>query len=340
MTILADSFNNMANEIESNITALQEQARLLEEQKGEIEDLNESLEEKIAIKTAKIKEYIEVLDEYIITSTTDLDGVITDVSSAFCKISGYKKEELIGKNHNIVRHPDNPPELFENLWETIQSGQKWEGDIKNIRKDGSLYWVDVKIAPNFGSDGKLKSFTAIRTDITDKKIIEELSITDTLTKLYNRRHFNEVILKEIARNKRDDNYFSFLMMDIDHFKLYNDTYGHQAGDNVLSLIAKYLIDSLSRASDYAFRLGGEEFAIIFSGLNPKDAFEFADKIRFGIENLQIEHKKNSASSYVTTSMGLVTLKGNDIADEINLYNMADETLYLAKSQGRNRVVEK
>lgn len=112
---------------------------------------------------------IDIVDRYVIMSRTNLQGIITSVSSAFCKISGYEAYELIGKSHNIIRHPDMPKELFEDLWRTIKSGNMWQGEIKNLKKDGSFYWVKTTIHPNFDNNGVIISYDAIREDITSQK---------------------------------------------------------------------------------------------------------------------------------------------------------------------------
>lgn len=131
-------------------------------------------------KIEDIQSFNKIFDENIITSSTDTKGNIQTVSKAFCKISGYKKEELVGKNHNIVRHPDMPKSLYEELWNTITKGQIWKGEIKNLKKDGSYYWVKAVIEPKFNKNGDITSYFAIREDITDRKRIYELSITDAL----------------------------------------------------------------------------------------------------------------------------------------------------------------
>lgn len=111
-------------------------------------------------------ESINIVDEYVIISRTDTKGIITSVSSAFCEISGYKANELIGKSHNLIRHPDMPSQLFSDLWNTIQSGKMWQGDIKNLKKNGEYYWVKTKIHPIFDENGTIISYDAIREDIT------------------------------------------------------------------------------------------------------------------------------------------------------------------------------
>ena len=111
----------------------------------------------------------KLIDENIIMSSTDLKGVITSVSQAFCDISGYLKEELIGQPHSIVRHPDTPKEIFEDLWDTIQANKTWYGEVKNLKKDGNIYWVEATIEPLYDAIGQKVGYSAVRHDITYKK---------------------------------------------------------------------------------------------------------------------------------------------------------------------------
>lgn len=297
-------------------------------------NLNTTLESKNQTEK-KLQDYIQLINENIIISSTDKNGLITDVSEAFCRISGYSKSELMGNTHKLVRHPDVGDEFYEKIWEKLLNGENWEGEIKNINKNGKDYWVYAIIKPFF-KDHQIVGFTAIRTNITDKKHIEHLSITDELTQLYNRRFFNIKIEEEINRAKRENTYFSFLIMDIDYFKQYNDTYGHQAGDLALEKVAYVLRKRTSRGSDFAFRLGGEEFGIITT-LNKEKVIEFANLIKDDIENLQIEHKASAISKYLTTSIGIVSKKGDEISNSDILYKEADDCLYQAKGLGRNSI---
>lgn len=285
----------------------------------------------------KMEEYIHIVDENVLTSSTDLHGNIIYVSQAFCKVSGYEKEDLLGKNHNIIRHPDMPKELFVDLWETITSNQTWQGEIKNKKSDGGFYWVHATITPTFDYAGKKVGYTAIRHDISNKKIIEEISITDGLTSIFNRRHFNDLFPKYINSAKRQDELLCFLIMDVDHFKQYNDTYGHQMGDEVLKSIANVLKTTLKRADDYCFRLGGEEFGVLFKAQNKENALLYANEIREAIEALHIEHTGNSASAYVTASMGLFCNEVQSMDNEDEIFKTADDLLYKAKESGRNKV---
>jgi diguanylate cyclase (GGDEF)-like protein/PAS domain S-box-containing protein len=283
----------------------------------------------------KLQNYIQLINENIIISTTDKDGYIVDVSEAFCKISGYTKEELIGNTHKLVRHPNTPDSFYEDMWDRLLNGEIWEGEIHNKNKNGKEYWIYAIIKPLF-KNNEFIGFTAIRTNITDKKHIEQLSITDELTDLYNRRFFNIKIEEEINRAKRDNHYFSFLVLDIDYFKQYNDTYGHQKGDIALEKVASILKKRTARGSDFAFRLGGEEFGIITT-LNKEKAIEFANLIKDEIENLKIEHKASEVSKFITISIGIVSKEGESITNSDLLYKEADDCLYEAKRLGRNSI---
>ena len=139
------------------------------------------LNEKVKKKTHEIikqKEYLksilEIYDKNVIFSKTDLKGVITHVSEAFCKISGYTKKELIGQNHNIIRHPDMPKEVFKYLWDSLKKGEKVNLEVKNKKKDGEYYWVDAEFETYFDLNGKAIGYSAVRKDITANKEIEDI----------------------------------------------------------------------------------------------------------------------------------------------------------------------
>ncbi len=121
----------------------------------------------------KLDKSLSIVDKYIIMSSTDEKGIILYASEAFCNISGYTKKELLGSPHNIVRHPDMSKNLFENMWNTIQSGKVWHGEIKNMKKNGEAYWVDATIEPRFDINGRIIGYDAIRQDITSKKLVQE-----------------------------------------------------------------------------------------------------------------------------------------------------------------------
>lgn len=298
------------------------------------DNLNFTLEEKNKTEL-KLQDYLKIVDENIIISSTNKNGIIRYVSKAFCEISGYEKEELLGKTHSLIRHPQTKDEFYKEMWNTLLQGLEWKGEIRNKNKNGVDYWVYAVIKPIF-KDKNIIGFTAIRTNITDKKYIEHLSITDELTQLYNRRFFNTKIAEEINRAKREKHHLCLLIMDIDYFKQYNDTYGHQMGDVALEKVAKVLKARTNRASDFAFRLGGEEFGIITS-LDKEKVIEFANLIKNDIENLKIENISSKVSKYLTISIGVVSKEGDEITNSNKLYKEADDNLYQAKNSGRNSI---
>ena len=168
------------------------------------------------------------------------------------------------------------------------------------------------------------------------KKLENASYTDSLTGLYNRRYFNHVYERELKRAKRDKTYITFMMLDIDYFKQYNDTYGHVEGDFALKSVAKVLKDILKRPSDYVFRLGGEEFGVLVSGTNESDSATLARHICQAVEARGLVHEKSKASDVVTISVGVVCCIADDALDDEVLISKADEMLYTAKESGRNR----
>lgn len=152
-----DEFGKMISSINKNIS------------------ISTQMHEEINKQTKEMQSLLSSFDRNVIASSTDKKGIISYASEAFCTISGYMKSELIGKNHNILRHPDMSNELYKNLWQTIKRGNTWRGEIKNKKKDGSFYWVDVVITPKFDSDANIIGYSAVRQDITSKKEVEELS---------------------------------------------------------------------------------------------------------------------------------------------------------------------
>jgi len=290
-----------------------------------------------ALHDDELSRYFKLIDKHVLISQADLDGNIIEISEELCNLSKYTKDELIGHNHNIFKHEDMPPEIYEDMWNTITQGITWRGELKNRTKDGGFYWIDSVISADKDINGNIIGYTAIRTNITDKKKVEEIAITDGLTSLHNRRHFDNIFTQQIEINKRAKGMLAFLLIDIDHFKQYNDTYGHQEGDTALKLVATALKKTLRRPDDYTFRLGGEEFGLLYHIANEDDGISVAELARQNIENLKIEHSTNSASQYVTISSGLYIIKADDTKSDDEIYKMCDEALYVAKQSGRNQV---
>ncbi|MFW5796019.1 MAG: sensor domain-containing diguanylate cyclase, partial [Alkalispirochaeta sp.] len=284
----------------------------------------------------RLDRYIKIVDEQVITSQTDLDGIITYASEAFARISGYTRDELIGRNHSIVRHPDMDAAVFEDLWETIRTGKTWHGEIKNRAKDGEYYWVDSDISPLVDRNGEIYAYMAIRQDVTARKELEILSVTDRLTSLYNRQKLDTVLEEQSVRFRRYGENYTLIIFDIDHFKHVNDTFGHVEGDRVLRRIAAIVREQI-RQTDIVGRWGGEEFLIVCPHTDLHGGLTRAEVIRRSIG----EHDFGLPRQ-ITASFGVVEIAqlpgatGGDVT--LEALRGADEALYAAKQGGRNRVV--
>lgn len=219
------------------------------------------------------------------------------------------------------------------------NGYKAENWCVMPRTRTKLY-VSADAGPIYDEEDKLIAVVQTIRDSTDYKkaqsALEELSITDELTGLHNRRFFNENLHIEWSRGIRSQEPLSFILLDIDFFKQYNDTYGHTAGDDCLRSVARVLQHSLLRSSDMATRYGGEEFGLLLPNTTLEGAFEVAERIRSAIERLNIPHDTNQAAAHVTLSDGIACLKPSSEVNPSELVALADEALYKAKSQGRNQ----
>lgn len=278
----------------------------------------------------KIDNYLKMINSHVLVSTSDINGTITDASDALCELTGYSKDELIGKNHNIFRHKDMPHEAFKDLWETIQDGNSWRGEVKNRNKDGSFYWAEVIISPLYNRQMRIEGFSAIRHDITDKKALEKLSITDTLTKIPNRLYLDNNYEKEVKRVDRYGGDLSIILIDIDFFKSINDTHGHDIGDKILIEVS-HLLQKNIRKIDILGRWGGEEFLIICPQTPLENAQKLANNLRKLLENNQFHLIDN-----ITCSFGVTKYLPSDEKNET--FKRADKALYEAKTTGRNKVI--
>ncbi|MFQ5344455.1 MAG: diguanylate cyclase, partial [Mariprofundus sp.] len=167
--------------------------------------------------------------------------------------------------------------------------------------------------------------------------LKRISITDGLTGLYNRRYFDETFAKEWRRAMRDQKPLSLVMLDVDHFKQFNDHYGHQDGDGCLVQVAAALQGTKCRAGDIVARYGGEEFIGIFTDTEIAGAMTVAEKIRLAVTKLNIPHHQSQTADYVTVSVGVASAIPSDDTAREALIKAADTALYRAKETGRNRV---
>ncbi len=198
---------------------------------------------------------------------------------------------------------------------------------------GILFYVFRSIQ----KDHTKLEIAAKKLKLANKKL-ENASYTDSLTGLHNRRYFNFVYDRELKRAKRNNTYITFMMLDIDYFKQYNDTYGHVEGDFALKTVAKVLKDTLKRPSDYVFRLGGEEFGVLMSETDESNSAQLARGICDAIRARELKHENSKAGEFVTISIGVVCCVADEALHDEILISRADEMLYEAKDSGRDRYV--
>lgn len=276
----------------------------------------------------------EAFDQAAIIAVTDARGTITAVNSHFCALSGYEEAELIGQNHRIIRSGWHDKAFFADMYRTIGAGKVWHGEICNKAKDGRLYWVATTIVPRRGIDGLIESFTAIRFDITPlkeaKAVLWRLANFDPLTDLPNRRHFIDQLDEALAGGAP----LVVGMLDVDEFKSVNDRHGHDAGDELLRVIAMRLRTVLPEG-DLVGRLSGDEFAMILRAPS-RDA---ADDPRVAaiLAAMREPVLLDGAMHRLSMSIGLCACPADATGSSAAL-KRADIALYRAKAAGRNRAV--
>ncbi|MBV5321003.1 MAG: EAL domain-containing protein [Sulfuricurvum sp.] len=281
---------------------------------NELSSLNES-DENLKI----LDQYKMVLDQSAIVSKTNTKGIITYANDAFCSVSGYSRDELIGKAHNIGRHPDNSKKLFKDLWKTIKSGKVWKSTFKNLTKDGKEYYVKSVIAPIFDDEGKIIEYISARNDVTELVKQEEIiqrQLKDTLTGLKNRTALLNDL--EIGGNE-----IILMLVNIDRFSTVNDYFGYEIGDKLLKLFAERLVET--SVHDHLYRISGDEFALICADR------VFNDELRdHAIDHInKLESFKYNIAGYdisINVSGGIAHATYSDV------YNLAHMALKEAKER--------
>ncbi|VVO46350.1 hypothetical protein PS903_00046 [Pseudomonas fluorescens] len=263
------------------------------------------------------------------------------VSPAYERIFG-RSAELLLSDYNQWRdsiYPDDLDYAERSMAEVLINGAVEDREYRIIAADGQVRWLSDKCFINrLAEPGQPMIIVGIAEDITDKKHIEtelqRLATTDGLTQSSNRRHFFDCAHREFEQARKQGEPLSFLLLDIDDFKVINDTYGHQVGDSVLQRIAESGRASLRRGDVFG-RIGGEEFAAVFPGCAPDMAMQVAERLQREIQRLGFCHDDQTFG--ITISQGLTSLTAED-ANIDALFARADAAMYEAKRQGKNRII--
>ena len=311
----------------------------VKERTAELADANDSLRKEI-IERQKIESFLRIQtsainaasDKIIITSIT---GEIEFVNPAFEIKTGYKLEEITGRKMNVLSSGKHIPDFYKYLWNTISSGNTWHGEITNRSKNGTPIFDDVTITPLLADSGTIEHFVAIQRDMSEKKAYEEslntLAHQDVLTGLPNRLQFNKQLSKKLETSVITRCNVVIMFLDIDRFKIINDTFGHNIGDMLLKEVAKRLKGTL-RDNDIIARMGGDEFTIIMGdNSNREKAESVANRIHSSLSTpIDVQGKE----LFVSASIG-ISVYPDDAQDLECLVKNADAAMYHAKENGRN-----
>ncbi|MBF0285597.1 MAG: EAL domain-containing protein [Magnetococcales bacterium] len=266
---------------------------------------------------------------------TDPRGLITDVNPAYERITGYTRNEVLGKSPNITKSGRHGAEFYQNMWSRLLSQGSWEGEIWDRRKNGEVFpkWISINAIRN--AAGVLSHYVAIFLDITGQKEtehkLERLAFYDALTGLPNRMLFRDRLTHEIAQTHRSSKPMALMFIDLDRFKWVNDTLGHAAGDELLKEVSRRLLGCV-RQSDTVARLGGDEFTIILTDVaHPEAASAVAQKL---ITSVRQPIPLLGQDVHVGASVG-IALYPSDAPDMETLIKHADMAMYQAKEAGRN-----
>ena len=266
---------------------------------------------------------------------TDSEGTIEYVNPKFVQLTGYTVKDAIGQNPRILKSGKQPPEFYQELWETITHGKEWRGEFYNKKKNGDFYWEFASISPIKNEEGVITHFVGVKEDITERKraeaTIRELAYHDSLTGLPNRMLFNDRLTLELAHAHRNRQKFAVMMIDLDYFKDINDTLGHSVGDELLQAVG-HRLTGLLRKNDTVARMGGDEFLLLLPEVaRVEAAAKIAQKILKAVrEPFVVDGNKLQ----ITTSIGIATYP-KDGKDGDSLMTHADNAMYRAKKEGRD-----
>jgi diguanylate cyclase (GGDEF)-like protein/PAS domain S-box-containing protein len=268
---------------------------------------------------------------------TDSNGVIVDVNDALLEITGYKRDEVVGKNPKMFKSGKSSKSFYKTMWQRIESAGFWRGEIENRKKGGDLYIELLTISAIYSQNGEVQNYVGIFSDITEQKLhqqkLEHIAHYDALTKLPNRVLFVDRITQAMAQTVRRKNLIAVAFIDLDGFKAVNDTYGHHIGDRLLVEVAEKMNHTV-RKGDTVARLGGDEFVALLIDLPGKDVlYNFLNRLLQLFSN--ITHIDDLPIS-ISASIGVTFYPQGEELSPDQIIRQADQAMYGAKLAGKNR----
>jgi diguanylate cyclase (GGDEF)-like protein/PAS domain S-box-containing protein len=266
---------------------------------------------------------------------TDREGKIMWANAAFVRLSGFSLDELLRRSPAILKSGNHGADFYAQLWQTIQAGKVWQGEMVDRHKDGSFYTVDEIITPLCDDAGNITHFIALQHDITGRQQeiarAHYLAFHDTLTQLPNRASFVELQAQAIAYARRNGRMLATLFLDLDKFKPVNDTMGHHIGDMLLMAAAERMRAAV-RQADTVARIGGDEFAILIGDLDDAEvAARLTQKL---LDTLARPFVVLGQEILISASIG-ISIYPADGEDPESLLIHADQAMYAAKCHGGN-----
>ena len=262
------------------------------------------------------------------------------VNEGFERLTGYSPEEAIAGNYRILQRADTDQPGIAAMLAAMSNGESSSVTLRNYRKDGSMFWNELSIFPIHDVQGRLTYFIGIMKDMADRghavQLTEAPEYTDPLIGISNRRHFDERFVDLLRAARRVHSGISVLMIDLDLFMLFNERYGHSAGDECLRRVGGRIAKSFMRSSDCVARYGGEEFAVVSFSSGIDALRDHAQKLCEQIRALNIPHG-DSPHGVVTISIGGIHRVPNPDTTEESLLELAMQELHSAKYHGRDRV---
>lgn len=266
---------------------------------------------------------------------TDTKGSIDYVNPSFSKKTGYSEDELIGRNPRILSSGNKSSDEYASLWKTLTEGNTWRGEFHNRKKNGQLYWEIASITPVKQRNGEISHYVAVKEDITALKQAEQrilhLANHDALTGLPTRRLSMERLMSALSVAKRNKSKVAMMFIDLDGFKTVNDTFGHDAGDQLLKETAVRLC-SCVREVDTVARVGGDEFWVILTDITDQKSITYiAEKI---IKAVAAPYQMKSDVVVIGASVGIAVYPDHTLNPQ-ELVKLADQAMYKIKQQGKN-----